>query len=180
RAGVGREQPHGRRVPRPRRHGAADPVDRIVLRRGGGVGGDHDLDLVPAPDEEPGHLGRVRGRASHVGRPDAGHDEDLHGATASGGCSDPRSRRSTTVHRAQKTAVDASIAPAAPVAPQWEANTRSNGTKTAISTLWTITRRPGRPIDTGNDFVQPHTRRSAAATRTSRAASLAWARKSGP
>ena len=48
-----------------------------------------------------------------------------------------------------------------------------SGSRTSASTPCATTRSPGRPIDTGNDFVQPSTSCSAAATRTIRAASTA-------
>ena len=70
---------------------------------------------------------------------------------------------------AQKTAVEIRIAAAPPVAPQRAPSTSTSGTKTAISTDCATLRRPGRPIETGNDLVHPHISCSAAATSTSRA-----------
>ena len=72
--------------------------------------------------------------------------------------------------------MDATIAAAPPVAPHLAPSTSSSGTKTTVSTASATFRIHGRPIETGNDFVQPQMNCSAAATRTSRAAVVACSR----
>src|SRR2546426_12539869 len=69
--------------------------------------------------------------------------------------------------------LDASTAPAAPVAPHAAPKIPASGTRTSISTPCVQMRRFGRPIETGNDFVQPKIIRNPPATITRRVASTA-------
>ena len=82
-------------------------------------------------------------------------------------------RRNSTVHARQKATLEISTAKAAPVAPHFAPSTPTSGTSRTISSPCVQMRRPGRPIETGNDFVQPNTMRIAPATITIRVASTA-------
>ncbi len=138
-----------------RRQRPADPVHRVGLGRGRRVGGDRRLDLVPALLQERRHLGRVRGGAADVGRPDPRDDEDLHGTATSGRRPpglDPHAAGSTRSRRRRRS--QTSIAPAAPVAPQREAKIRSSGMKTAISIACTRHAQLGPP-DRDRERLRP-------------------------
>ena len=63
--------------------------------------------------------------------------------------------RAASVQATQNTTVETSSAAAAPVAPHAAPNTSASGTSTSVSTPCVTMRRFGRPIETGNDFVQP-------------------------
>ena len=69
-----------------------------------------------------------------------------------------------------KTTIPTRKAPAAPVAPQREPKTITSGSTTIVSAPCVQMRSFGRPIVTGNDFVQPTTSCTAAVSRKSRAA----------
>ena len=82
-------------------------------------------------------------------------------------------RRKITAHTSANTIVPARNAPAAPVAPQREPSTTTSGRTTSVSSPCVQIRSFGRPIVTGNDFVQPTTSCTAPVRRNSRAAFVA-------
>ena len=52
---------------------------RILLRSRRFGRRDHDLDAMPGGQQKLGHIGGMTGRASDIGWPDTGNDEDSHG-----------------------------------------------------------------------------------------------------
>src|SRR5262249_36300347 len=131
-------------------------ADRLLQREvSGAVRGRAALRAVAArPDEEPlvaAHPGEVSAR------------------------NNGRSLNAITIHVAANASVDTSTAAPAPVTPHSAPNSRISGTSPAPPTAGATTRRPARPIVTGNDFAQPNTSWIAAATSTNRAAPTAGA-----
>src|SRR5262249_35993426 len=140
----------------------------------------HHADVVPAADEVARDLRRVTRRPADVRGPDPRDDEDLHREAASLGAGltvsralSRRIRASRNAQRAAKTIVETSTAAPAPVAFTLERRMTTSGISTSDSTPCASTRRPGRPIETGSDFVQPSTNWIAPAIRIRRAASVA-------
>src|SRR5437868_9715474 len=128
------------------------------------------LDAMTATDKPRRELRRMRGGATDVRGPNARDDQHVHAGSS---FAVPRSRPSCTVQNAAKTADEPINAAAAPTAPYNDANTITSGTSATISISCAAVRSPGRPIETGNDFVQPKTSWIAAATSISLTASVA-------
>ena len=124
------------RVPQACSLSAVHEPHRVRLGSRRSIRGHDHLDRMPARDEERGELGGVTGRATDVGRPDPGDDEDSHELSAA--ASPPpaisaRSRRMATAHAAANTSVDTRTATAAPVAPHSAPRTMTSGIATSAS-----------------------------------------------
>ena len=145
---------------------------------GARVGGDHDLDLVPAAEQERRHLGRVARGPADVGRPDPRDDEDLHAADTGAAGSRVHAARAAPIQSTQKTAVEASTAPRrAGRAPLARRSTSSSGTKHGHLDPVRDDAQAG-PADRDRERLRPARRRTGAppASSTSRAASVACPR----
>src|SRR5262245_47059440 len=94
---------------------------------------------MAAREQKLAEPGRVGCGAAHIGRPDTGDDDDLHGPTASTGRalragSSSRCRRRTSTVQTPASTTDATTnAAAAPVAPYAAPSTTSVGSSTASS-----------------------------------------------